>query len=61
MVKMKRKTQKHQTNKNIKFNNALHASRCTAVRDKTLLQYTFFMVRNLPDYRLNSGFAFANI
>ena len=42
MVKMKRKTQKHQTKKNIKFNNALHTSRCTAVQDKTSLRHTFF-------------------
>ena len=39
---MKRKTQKHQTKKNIKFNNALHTSRCTAVQDKTSLRHTFF-------------------
>lgn len=37
------KSQKYQTDKNFKFNDTLHTSRCTARENETYLRYTFFI------------------
>jgi len=39
----KTKSQKYQTDKNFKFSDTLHTSRCTARENETYLRYTFFI------------------
>ena len=61
MVKMKRKTQKHQTKKILNLIMHYTLQGVPQFRIKLHCGTPFLMVRNLSDYRLNSGFVFADI